>query len=131
MLTIFLYSETHNKCQIELKLQSNTLKKLLNRLPFSLVVQLDHNLHSEHSPRTFTTHLVCRACKRGVQGVHRTRAQGAPERVQVSALSFGITPYHRNQTCLQQKYQSAYSVQVIGRFFGYTAFRASNSGRFD
>ena len=54
-----------------------------------------------------------------------------PGRVQVSALSFGIAPYHRNQTCLQQKYQSAYSVLVIGRNFCYTAFKASNSGRFD
>ena len=36
-----------------------------------------------------------------------------------------------NQTCLQQKYQSAYSELVIGRYFCYTAFRASNSGRFD
>ena len=52
-------------------------------------------------------------------------------RVQVSALNFGITPQHRNQTCLQQKYQSAYSVLVIGRHFSYTAFRASNSGRFN
>ena len=53
-----------------------------------------------------------------------------PGRVQVSALSIGIAPQHRNQTCLQQKYQSAYSILVIGRFFCYTAFRTSNSGRF-
>ena len=51
-----------------------------------------------------------------------------PGRVQVTALSFGIAPKHRNQTCLQQKYQSVYSVLVIGRYFCYTAFRASNSG---
>ena len=54
-----------------------------------------------------------------------------PGRVQVFALSFGIAPYHRNQTCLQQKYQSAYSVPVIGRYFCYTALRASNSDQFD
>ena len=54
-----------------------------------------------------------------------------PGRVQVSALSFGITPEHRNQTCPQQKYQSAYILLVIGRYFCYTTFRASNSGRFD
>ena len=54
-----------------------------------------------------------------------------PGRVQVFALSFGIAPQHRNQTCLQKKYQSAYSVLVIGRYFCYTAFRASNSGPFD
>ena len=54
-----------------------------------------------------------------------------PERIQVSALSFGIAPQHRNRTCLLQKYQPAYLVQVIGRYFCYTAFRASNSGRFD
>ena len=40
------------------------------------------------------------------------------------------TPMHRNQTCLQQTYQSAYSELVIGRYFCYTASRASNSGRF-
>ena len=51
-----------------------------------------------------------------------------PGRVQVFALSFG---FHSNQTRLQQKYQSAYSVLVIGRYFCYTALRASNSGRFD
>ena len=51
-----------------------------------------------------------------------------PERVQISVLSFGIAPSHRNQTCLQQKYRSAYSVGVIGRYFRYTA---SSSGRFD
>ena len=45
-----------------------------------------------------------------------------PERVQVSALNFGIAPKYRNQTCLQQKYQSAYSVLVISRYFCYTAF---------
>ena len=56
---------------------------------------------------------------------------GGLGRVRVSALSFGFVPYHRNQTCLQQKSQSAYSVLVIGRHFCYTAFRASNSGRFD
>ena len=50
-----------------------------------------------------------------------------PGRVQVSALSFGIAPEHRNQTCLQQKYQSAYSVPVIGCYFCYTVFRASNT----
>ena len=36
----------------------NTPKKLLNRLPFNLVLQLDYNLHIEHNPRTFMTHLV-------------------------------------------------------------------------
>ena len=56
---------------------------------------------------------------------------GGPGRVQVSSLSFGIAPQHRNQTCLQPKYQSAYSLLVIGRYFCYTAFRVSNSGRFD
>ena len=30
--------------------------------------------------------------REGVQGVHRTRAQGGPGRVQVSALSFGMAP---------------------------------------
>ena len=30
-----------------------------------------------------------------------------PVRVRVSVLSFGITPKHPNQTCLQQKYQSS------------------------
>ena len=54
-----------------------------------------------------------------------------PERAQVSTLIFRIPPKHRNQTCLQQKYQSAYSVLVIGRYFCYTAFRGSNSGPFD
>ena len=54
-----------------------------------------------------------------------------PGRVQVSASSLGVASWHRNQTCLQQKYQSAYSVQVIGCYFCYTAFRASSSGRFD
>ena len=64
-------------------------------------------------------------------GLGRPGLKG-PGRDQVSALSCGIAPLHRNQTCLQQKYQSAYSVQlVIGRNFCYTAFRASNSGRFD
>ena len=56
---------------------------------------------------------------------------GEPGRAQVSALIFRIPPKHRNQTCLQQKHQSAYSVLVIGRYFCYTTFRASNSGRFD
>ena len=56
---------------------------------------------------------------------------GGPARVQVSVLSFGIAPQHRKQTCLQQKYQSAYSVLIIGRYFCYTAYRPSNSGRFD
>ena len=54
-----------------------------------------------------------------------------PGRVQVSVLSISVAPQHRNQPCLQQKYHSAYSVLVIGRYFCYTALRASNSGRFD
>ena len=40
-----------------------------------------------------------------------------PGRVQVYVLSFGIAPLHRNQTCLQQKYQSAYSVLVMVAIF--------------
>ena len=54
-----------------------------------------------------------------------------PVKVQISSLSFGIAPQHRNQTCLQQKYQSAYSVLVIGHHFCYAAFRAFTSGQFD
>ena len=56
---------------------------------------------------------------------------GGPRKVQVSALSFGIAPSHRNQTCLPQKYQSARSVLIIGCYFCYTAFTASNSDRLD
>ena len=56
---------------------------------------------------------------------------GGHGRAQVSALSFGIAAKHRNQICLQQKCQSAYLVLVIGRYFCFTAFRTSNSGRFD
>ena len=40
-----------------------------------------------------------------------------PGRVQVYVLSFGIAPLHRNQTSLQQKYQSAYSVLVMVAIF--------------
>ena len=37
----------YNKCYGELKLRLNTPKKLLNRLPFNLVLYLDYNLHSD------------------------------------------------------------------------------------
>ena len=42
-----------------------------------------------------------------------------------------MVEWHRIQLCLQQKYQSAYSVLVIGCYFWYIAFGVSNSGRFD
>ena len=48
----------HNKCYSELKLRLNTPKKFMNRLPFNLVLHLDYNLQTEHSPRTFLTHLA-------------------------------------------------------------------------
>ena len=73
-------------------------------------------------------------CEGPARGGFRSYSEpglGGPGRVQVSALSFGIAPQHHNQTCLHQKYQSAYSVLVIGRYFCYTAFRTSNSSLFD
>ena len=50
-------------------------------------------------------------------GLGGPRLKG-PGRGQVSALSFGIAPLHCNQTCLQQKYQSAYSAEVESRTQG-------------
>ena len=61
MLTMFITLSTlemHNKCYSELKLRLYAPKKLLNHLPFNLVLKLDYDLHSEHRPITFMTHLV-------------------------------------------------------------------------
>ena len=65
--------------------------------------------------------MTARACDRVFRGYIVPGLKG-PGRVQASALSFGIAPEHHNQTCLQQKYQSAYSAVADPENFGGGGF---------